>query len=75
MTMRDYECKRQFAALAMDTHGRQIAVKNQTEKEPALRLTSCSKRLKAGREVSAQLAGLPMHPFQEISASKHGIKQ
>ncbi len=66
--------ERQFTVLAIDTHGYQIAIQNQTEKELILCLTPCSNPSEPEQQVSIQLAELLRHPFQEINMLERWLK-
>lgn len=65
--------ERQFAVLAIDTHGRQVVIQNQTEKELVLHLTPCSNPSKS-EQVLIQIAELLWHPFQEINRLERWLK-
>ena len=65
----------QFTVLTMDTHGRQIAIQNQTEKELVLRLTPCSNPSVSEQQVLIQMAKLLWHPFKEINMFERWLKR
>ena len=66
---------RQFTVLTMDTHGHQIAIQNQTDKELVLRLTPCSNPSESEQQISIQIAELLWHPFQEINMLERWLKR
>ena len=59
----------------MDTHGHQIAIQNQTEKELVLRLTPCSNASESEQQVSIQMTELLWHPFEEINMFERWLKR
>ena len=68
--------ERQFTVLTMDTHGHQIAIQNQTEKELVLHLTPCSNPSEESeQQESIQMAELLWHPFQEINMLERWLKR
>lgn len=68
--------ERQFTVLTMDTHGHQIAIQNQTEKELVLYLTPCSNPSEESeQQESIQMAELLWHPFQEINMLERWLKR
>lgn len=68
--------ERQFTVLTMDTHGYQIAIQNQTEKELVLHLAPCSNPSEESeQQESIQMAELLWHPFQEINMLERWLKR
>ena len=67
--------ERHFTVLTMDTHGHQIAIQNQTEKELVLRLTPCSDPSESEQQISIQVAELLWHPFEEINMFERWLKR